>query len=63
MEEKQQWKQNPERSTRGLTTYTSADIQRTDIISALKEAKRTDQHVKVRRRPDGTFDVLVFDAV
>jgi hypothetical protein len=60
----QRWKQNAAHSAKGMLSYEAADMLRHLTLKTLAAAKREDSHqVKVRRRPDGTFDVLVFDKV
>ena len=55
----QNWKQNPDKSVRGLPNFARAQSLRAGLTASPK----TDERVRVRRRPDGTYDVLIFDRV
>ena len=52
----QQWCQDNKKSRTGFTTYEDADIAR------MSEAFRKER-TKIRRRPDGTFDLLVYSSL
>lgn len=58
------WKQNPSASFYGIESYVDANGVRKAAKAAIEAAKTQDKHqVKVRLRPNGKFDVLVFDRV
>ena len=52
----QQWSQDGQKSRTGFATYEDADIAR------MSDAFRKER-TKIRRRPDGTFDLLVYSSI